>query len=119
MWSTAAASPPRSRARARSAGVLARSPLPMLIEGETGTGKSYLAEHVVHPRSGAKGALVVTDLSTIPATILPAHLFGARRGAYTGATEDHAGVFEQAHEGTLFLDEIANLDLDLQRQLLL
>jgi DNA-binding NtrC family response regulator len=62
---------------------------------------------------------VVTDLSTIPAALLPAHLFGARRGAYTGAIEDHAGVFEQAHGGTLFLDEIANLDLDLQRQLLL
>ena len=103
----------------RSIIALARSPLPMLIEGETGTGKSFLAEHVVHPRSGAKGALVVTDLSTIPATILPAHLFGARRGAYTGATEDHAGVFEQADGGTLFLDEIANLDLELQKQLLL
>jgi DNA-binding NtrC family response regulator len=103
----------------RSMIALARSPLPMLIEGETGTGKSFLAEHVVHPRSGAKGALVVTDLSTIPATILPAHLFGARRGAYTGATEDHAGVFEQADGGTLFLDEIANLDLELQKQLLL
>src|SRR4051812_3328896 len=103
----------------RSIGVLARSPLPVLIEGETGTGKSFLAEHVLHPRSGAKGPLVVTDLSTIPAALLPAHLFGARRGAYTGAVEDHAGVFEQAHGGTLFLDEIANLDLDLQRQLLL
>jgi DNA-binding NtrC family response regulator len=103
----------------RSIGVLARSPLPVLIEGETGTGKSFLAEHAIHPRSGAKGALVVTDLSTIPPTLLPAHLFGARRGAYTGAVEDHAGVFEQAHGGTLFLDEIANLDLDLQRQLLL
>jgi DNA-binding NtrC family response regulator len=103
----------------RSATLLARSPLPVLIEGETGTGKSFLAEHVLHPRSGAKGPLVVTDLSTIPATLLPAHLFGARRGAYTGAVEDHAGVFEQAHGGTLFLDEIANLDLDLQRQLLL
>jgi two-component system nitrogen regulation response regulator GlnG len=103
----------------RSVGVLARSPLPVLIEGETGTGKSFLAEHVLHPRSGAKGPLVVTDLSTIPSSLLPAHLFGARRGAYTGAVEDHAGVFEQAHGGTLFLDEIANLDLDLQRQLLL
>ncbi|HEX7597666.1 MAG TPA: sigma 54-interacting transcriptional regulator [Polyangia bacterium] len=103
----------------RSIATLARSPLPVLIEGETGTGKSFLAEHVIHPRSGAKGALVVTDLSTIPATILPAHLFGARKGAYTGATEDHAGVFEQAHGGTLFLDEIANLDLELQKQLLL
>jgi two-component system nitrogen regulation response regulator GlnG len=103
----------------RSIDILARSPLPVLIEGETGTGKSFLAEHVIHPRSGAKGPLVVTDLSTIPSSLLPAHLFGTRRGAYTGAVEDHAGVFEQAHGGTLFLDEIANLDLELQRQLLL
>jgi two-component system nitrogen regulation response regulator GlnG len=112
----------RSRAMAelrRSLEVLARSPLPVLLEGETGTGKSYLAEHVIHPRSAAKGPFVVTDLSTIPAAILPAHLFGSRRGAFTGAVEDHAGVFEQAHGGTLLLDEIANLDLDLQRQLLL
>ncbi len=103
----------------RSLSVLARSPLPTLIEGETGTGKSYLAEHFIHPRSGVKGALVITDLSTIPAALLPAHLFGAKKGAYTGATADHRGVFEQAHSGTLFLDEIANLDLDVQRQLLL
>ena len=103
----------------RSIDILARSPLPVLVEGDTGTGKSFLAEHVIHPRSGAKGPLVVTDLSTIPSSILPAHLFGTRRGAYTGAVEDHAGVFEQAHGGTLFLDEIANLDLELQRQLLL
>ena len=100
-------------------GVLARSPLPVLVQGETGTGKSFLAEHVLHPRSGAKGPLVVTDLSTVPKALLPSHLFGSRRGSYTGAVEDHAGVFEQAHGGTLFLDEIANLDLDLQRQLLL
>ena len=103
----------------RSIATLARSPLPLLIEGETGTGKSFLAEHAIHPRSGAKGALVVTDLSTIPSALLSAHLFGARRGAYTGSTDDHAGVFEQAHGGTLFLDEIANLDLELQKQLLL
>ena len=103
----------------RQLDTLARSPLPLLIEGETGTGKSFLAEQVIHPRSGAKGPLVVTDLSTVPPALLAAHLFGARRGAYTGAVEDHAGVFEQAHGGTLFLDEIANLDLELQRQLLL
>ncbi|HVZ75516.1 MAG TPA: sigma 54-interacting transcriptional regulator [Polyangia bacterium] len=112
----------RSRAMTelrRNLETLARSPLPVLVEGETGTGKSFLAEHVVHPLSGAKGPLVVTDLSTIPTPLLAAHLFGARRGAYTGAVEDHAGVFEQAHGGTLFLDEIGNLDLELQRQLLL
>ncbi len=103
----------------RQLAVLSRSPLPVLVEGETGTGKSFLAEHVIHPRSGNKGPLVVTDLSTIPSSLLPAHLFGARRGAYTGSTEDQPGVFEQAHGGTLFLDEIGNLDLELQRQLLL
>src|SRR3954452_24808944 len=103
----------------RQLAVLARSPLPVLIQGETGTGKSFLAEHVLHPRSGAKGPMVVTDLSTIPESLMPAHLFGSRRGSYTGAVEDHAGVFEQAHGGTLFLDEIANLDLESQRRLLL
>src|SRR5207248_5520995 len=99
--------------------VLARSPLPVLIEGETGTGKSFFAEHVLHPRSGVKGPQVVTDLSTIPDSLMPAHLFGARRGSYTGSVDDQPGVFEQAHEGTLFLDEIANLDPDTQRRLLL
>jgi DNA-binding NtrC family response regulator len=103
----------------RQLAVLARSPLPVLIEGETGTGKSFLAEHVLHPRSGAKGPLVITDLSTVPESLMPAHLFGSKRGSYTGAVEDHAGVFEQAHGGTLFLDEIANLDLESQRRLLL
>ncbi len=98
---------------------LSRSPLPVLLQGETGTGKSYLAEHFIHPRSGTKGPLIITDLSTIPPALLAGHLFGSRRGSYTGAVEDHAGVFEQAHGGTLLLDEIANLDLDMQRQLLL
>lgn len=103
----------------RSLGTLARSPLPLLMQGETGTGKSFLAERFIHARSGLKGPLVVTDLSTVPPTLLGAHLFGARRGAYTGALEDHRGVFEQAHGGTLFLDEISNIDPDVQRQLLL
>jgi DNA-binding NtrC family response regulator len=112
----------RSKAMAelrRSLSTHSRSPLPILLQGETGTGKSFLAEHFIHPRSGAKGPLVITDLSTIPAALLAAHLFGSRRGSYTGAVEDHAGVFEQAHGGTLFLDEVANLDLEMQRQLLL
>jgi len=103
----------------RRIAVLARSPLPLLVEGETGTGKSFLAEHVIHARSGAKGPLVVTDLSTIPDSLMPAHLFGARRGSYTGSVDDQPGVFEQAHGGTLFLDEIANLEPDTQRRLLL
>jgi DNA-binding NtrC family response regulator len=110
---------PAMAALRRQITVLSRSPLPVLVEGETGTGKSFLAEQVLHPRSGVKGPLVVTDLSTIPTALLPSHLFGSRRGSYTGAVEDQSGVFEQAHGGTLFLDEIGNLDLELQRQLLL
>jgi len=110
---------PKMAAVRRTLSILSHSPLPTLIEGETGTGKSYLAEHFIHRRSGVKGGLIITDLSTVPAALLPAHLFGVRKGAYTGATADHAGVFEQAHLGTLFLDEIANLDLELQHQLLL
>src|SRR5258708_22916376 len=97
--------------------VLARSPLPVLIEGETRTRKSFIAEHVLHPRSGAKGPLVVTDISPVPGTLMPAHLFGSRRGSYTGAVEDHAGVFEQAHGGTLFLHEIANPYPELQKEM--
>ncbi|MFL5361204.1 MAG: sigma-54-dependent transcriptional regulator, partial [Myxococcales bacterium] len=109
---------PAMAALHRQIGVLSLSPLPVLIEGETGTGKSFLAEQVLHPRSGAKGPLVVTDLSTIPTTLLPAHLFGTRRGSYTGSVEDQSGVFEQAHNGTLFLDEIGNLSLAGQMKLL-
>ncbi|MBN2360910.1 MAG: sigma-54-dependent Fis family transcriptional regulator [Deltaproteobacteria bacterium] len=110
---------PAMAALRRDLDALARSPVPVLLQGETGTGKSYLAEQVIHPRSGQKGPFVVTDLAAVPQSLLAAHLFGSRRGAFTGAIEDHVGVFEQAHGGTLFLDEIGNLDLDLQRQLLL
>jgi DNA-binding NtrC family response regulator len=61
---------------------------------------------------------VVLDLSALPADLIPAHMFGAVRGAYTGAVADRKGVFELAHRGTLFIDEIQNVPLDVQRQLL-
>jgi DNA-binding NtrC family response regulator len=103
----------------RRLSVLARGSMPVILEGETGTGKSYLAERFVHKHSGRSGAFVVLDLSTVPRELLPAQLFGVLRGAYTGAVNDRKGVFEAAHRGTLFLDEIQNAPLETQKQLLL
>jgi DNA-binding NtrC family response regulator len=102
----------------REATVLARTSLPLLILGETGTGKSALAEQVIHPASSRKGPFLAVDLSALPSNLVAAELFGTVRGAFSGAL-DRPGRFEQAHGGTLFLDEIGNLPLDLQRLLLL
>jgi DNA-binding NtrC family response regulator len=109
----------RMLALRRRLGVLARGGMPIILEGETGTGKSYLAERFVHKKSGRSGAFVVLDLSTVPRELLPAQLFGMLRGAFTGAVADRKGVFEAAHGGTLFLDEIQNASLETQKQLLL
>lgn len=98
--------------------VLAQSGLPVLVEGETGTGKSYLAKHFLHHNSKRRGAFVALDLATVPADLVPAALFGSLRGSYTGATVDRKGAFEEAHGGTLFLDEIQNVAPEVQKQLL-
>ncbi|MDH5674750.1 MAG: sigma 54-interacting transcriptional regulator [Myxococcales bacterium] len=103
----------------RRLSVLARGRMPLILEGETGTGKSFLAERFVHRLSGRAGPFVVVDLSTVPQELVPAHLFGATRGAYTGAVSDRKGVFEAAHGGTLFIDEIQSVPPEIQKQLLL
>lgn len=110
-------SPAMARVR-RDAAVLARTSLPMLILGETGTGKSALAERVIHAATRRHGAFVAVDLAALPETLIAAELFGTARGAFSGAV-DRRGRFEEAHGGTLFLDEIGNLPLDAQRMLLL
>jgi DNA-binding NtrC family response regulator len=103
----------------RRVGILARGQLPLIIEGETGTGKSLLVREYIHPRSGRSGPFVAVDLSTIPNELMAAHLFGVVKGAYTGATTSREGVLARANLGTLFLDEIGNLGLELQKSLLL
>lgn len=97
---------------------LAASIIPVVIEGETGTGKEALAEalHAAGPR--ANGPFVVLDCTAVPATMMEAELFGHERGAFTGAIGKHAGLLEQAHGGTLLIDEIGDLDLALQPKLL-
>jgi DNA-binding NtrC family response regulator len=102
----------------RDARALARTSLPMLLLGETGTGKSALAERVVHAATHRRGPFVALDLASIPETLAASELFGTARGAFSGATE-RKGRFEEAHGGTLFLDEIGNLSLEVQRMLLL
>ncbi len=99
--------------------VLARGQLPLILTGPTGSGKSLLAREHIHRRSGRSGDFVAVDLSTLPESLMAAHLFGVVKGAYTGATANREGVIERAKGGTLFLDEIGNLSLELQKSLLL
>jgi two-component system response regulator GlrR len=97
---------------------LASSPAVVLIEGETGTGKSLLAELIHEAGPRPKGPFVVVDCGAIPPTLIESELFGHERGSFTGATERRIGAFEAANGGTLFLDEIGELPLALQPKLL-
>jgi DNA-binding NtrC family response regulator len=90
---------------------------PMLIVGESGTGKDLVAR-AVHQLSGRSGAYLPLNVGAISETLADAELFGHRRGAFTGAVASRAGAFEQAHRGTLFLDEIADLPPTIQVKLL-
>src|SRR6266850_4006605 len=91
---------------------------PVLILGETGTGKGVLARalHEAGPRKAA--AFVSVNCAAIPETLLEAELFGYERGAFTDARQPKAGLFQTAHRGTLFLDEIGLLPANLQAKLL-
>ena len=93
------------------------SDIPVLLQGETGTGKE-LAARAIHRERDTRGGFVPVDCGAIPGDLLESELFGARRGAYTGLREDRKGLIEEARGGTLFLDEIGNLPLALQAKLL-
>jgi DNA-binding NtrC family response regulator len=97
---------------------LAQSDVPVIIEGETGTGKEVLAEALHEMGRRKDGPFVVFDCMTTPPSLLEATLFGHEKGAFTGAAAASRGVFEQAHGGTLFVDEIGDLALELQPKLL-
>jgi DNA-binding NtrC family response regulator len=97
---------------------LARSDVPVIVEGETGTGKEVLAEAIHEEGPRADGPFVVFDCTTCSSNLVESELFGHERGAFTGATSQRKGVFEQADGGTLFIDEIGDLDLSLQPKLL-
>lgn len=88
--------------------IIAKTPKPVLITGETGVGKDVLAR-AIHAASGRKGGFVAINVGGLEDTTFSDTLFGHMRGAYTGADEARAGLIEQAQHGTLFLDEIGDL----------
>jgi transcriptional regulator with PAS, ATPase and Fis domain len=90
----------------------------VLITGETGTGKDVLAEMVHQHSERTKGSFVKVNCGALPESLLESELFGHRKGAFTGATENKPGRFKLAHNGTLFLTEIGDLPLTLQVKLL-
>jgi DNA-binding NtrC family response regulator len=90
----------------------------VLIEGESGTGKELVARATHRASARADGPYVVFDCASVPRELAESELFGHKRGAFSGATEDRAGAFQQAHGGTICLDEIGELPLDLQPTLL-
>ncbi|MGJ0507892.1 MAG: sigma-54-dependent transcriptional regulator [Methylocystis sp.] len=96
----------------------AHSSIPVLIEGESGVGKELIAR-AIQGASDRKGKPFVTvNCGALPANLVESILFGHEKGAFTGATEKHAGKFLEANGGTLFLDEIGELPLDIQVKLL-
>ncbi len=95
----------------------APSGLTVLLAGETGTGKGLAAE-AIHHASGRKGPFVTVNVAAVTGTLFEAELYGAVKGAYTGADRDRIGLAEEADGGTLFLDEIGDLDPSLQVKLL-
>ncbi len=96
---------------------IAPSLVPVLIRGETGTGKELTAR-AIHELSGRHGAFVPVNCGALPRTLIESELFGSRRGAFSGAREDRVGLVQRADRGTLFLDEIAELPPESQVALL-
>ena len=97
---------------------VAQANAPVLIWGESGSGKELTAKAIHHHSAQASGPFIVVNCGAIPASLIQSELFGHERGAFTGAGREKRGLIESAATGTLFLDEIGDLPLELQVNLL-
>jgi DNA-binding NtrC family response regulator len=109
---------PAVRALAHDAQTAAACDAPILIEGETGTGKGMLAKWIHGASARASEAFVDLNCAGLPRELLESELFGHEKGAFTGATNSKPGLVEAAHRGTMFLDEIGDTDIAVQPKLL-
>lgn len=112
------ASSPAMRAVLERARVAAQSTAPVLLVGETGVGKEMLARAIHRASQRAERPFIPVNCAALPQDLIESELFGYRKGAFTGATTDRAGLFRAAHGGTVFLDEIAELPSAAQAKLL-
>jgi DNA-binding NtrC family response regulator len=94
------------------------SDVPVALYGETGTGKEVIARHVHLQSRRARGPFVALNAACVQRELFESELFGHRKGAFTGATSDHVGMFGEAHGGSLFIDEVGELPADTQGKLL-
>ena len=97
---------------------VADTDIQVLMLGETGVGKDLLAQTIHHQSARGAEDFQAVNCAALPANLVESELFGYEKGAFTGATERHAGYFEQAHGSTLFLDEIGDMPMNAQRTLL-
>ena len=96
----------------------ASSDIAINIQGETGTGKEVLTRYI-HKHSGrSDGPCITVNCSTLTASLFESLMFGHKKGAFTGANQDHVGFYEAAHKGTLFLDEVVDIPVESQAKIL-
>ncbi len=98
---------------------ISQSDFSLILQGETGTGKSFIARHIHHLSLRTGGPFVTVDIGSIPETLVESELFGYEKGAFTGASKNKKGFFETADRGTILIDELQNLSPYVQSKLLM